>query len=312
MFNIVKMSKVLVATEKPFAAPAVAGIKEIIEKAGFEFALLEKYTEKTQLLAAVADVDAIIIRSDKIDAEVMDAAKNLKIVVRAGAGYDNVDLETATAHKVVVMNTPGQNANAVAELVLGLLVFTVRNFYNGKSGSELMGKKLGILAFGNVGRNVARIAKGFGMDVYAYDAYCPAEAIEAAGVHAAKNQEELFANCDIVSLHIPATAETKQSINKALVGTMKKGAILINTARKEVINEPELIELMAERTDLKYITDIMPDADAEFAKFEGRYFSTPKKMGAQTAEAHTNAGLAAANQIVGFIKEGITKFQVNK
>ena len=227
----------------------------------------------------------------------LDAAKNLKIVVRAGAGYDNVDLEAATAHKVVVMNTPGQNANAVAELVLGLLVFTVRNFYNGKAGSELMGKKLGILAFGNVGRNVARIAKGFGMEVSAYDAYCPAE-------------NELFETCDIVSLHIPATAETKQSINKALVGSMKKGGILINTARKEVINEPELLELLAERTDLKYITDIKPDADAEFAKFEGRYFSTPKKMGAQTAEANTNAGLAAANQIVGYIKEGITKFQV--
>ncbi len=306
------MAKVLIATEKPFAAPAVAGIKEIIEGAGFECALLEKYTEKAQLLAAVADVDAIIIRSDKIDAEVMDAAKQLKIVVRAGAGYDNVDLEAATARKIVVMNTPGQNANAVAELVLGLLVFTVRNFYNGKSGSELMGKKLGILAFGNVGRNVARIAKGFGMEVAAYDAYCPAEAIEAAGVKAVANQEELFKTCDIVSLHIPATAETKQSINKALVGQMKKGAILINTARKEVINEPELIELMAERTDLKYITDIKPDADAEFQQFEGRYFSTPKKMGAQTAEANTNAGLAAANQIVGFIKDGITKFQVNK
>jgi len=306
------MTKVLIATEKPFAAPAVAGIKEIIEKAGFELALLEKYTEKSQLLAAVADVDAIIIRSDKIDSEVMDAAKNLKIVVRAGAGYDNVDLEAATAHKVVVMNTPGQNANAVAELVLGLLVFTVRNFYNGKSGSELMGKKLGILAFGNVGRNVARIAKGFGMEVCAYDAYCPADVIEAAGVKAAKNQEELFKTCDIVSLHIPATAETKQSINYDLCSTMKKGAILINTARKEVIDEAGLLKLMAERTDLKYITDIMPDADAEFKKFEGRYFSTPKKMGAQTAEANTNAGLAAANQIVGFIKEGITKFQVNK
>ena len=242
----------------------------------------------------------------------MDAAKQLKIVVRAGAGYDNVDLEAATARNIVVMNTPGQNANAVAELVLGLLVFAVRNFYNGKSGSELMGKKLGILAFGNVGRNVARIAKGFGMEVAAYDAYCPADVIEAAGVKAAKNQEELFKTCDIVSLHIPATAETKQSINKALVGQMKKGAILINTARKEVINEAELIELMAERTDLKYITDIMPDANAEFQKFEGRYFSTPKKMGAQTAEANTNAGLAAANQIVGFIKDGITKFQVNK
>lgn len=306
------MTKVLVATEKPFAAPAVAGIKEIIEGAGFELALLEKYTEKSQLLAAVADVDAIIIRSDKIDAEVLDAAKNLKIVVRAGAGYDNVDLAAATAHNVVVMNTPGQNANAVAELVLGLLVFTVRNFFNGKAGSELLGKKLGILAFGNVGRNVARIAKGFGMEVYAYDAFCPAEAIEAAGVKAVASQAELFKISDIVSLHIPATAETKQSINKAIVGTMKKNAILINTARKEVINEPELIELMAERTDLKYITDIMPDANDEFAKFEGRYFSTPKKMGAQTAEANTNAGLAAANQIVGFIKDGITKFQVNK
>ncbi len=306
------MAKVLVATEKPFAAPAVAGIKEIIEGAGFELALLEKYTEKTQLLAAVADVDAIIIRSDKIDAEVLDAAKNLKIVVRAGAGYDNVDLEAATAHKVVVMNTPGQNANAVAELVLGLLVFAVRNFYNGKAGSELMGKTLGILAFGNVGRNVARIAKGFGMNVCAYDAFCPADVIEAAGVKACASQAELFKCADIVSLHIPATAETKQSINKALCSTMKKGAILINTARKEVINEPELIELLAERTDLKYITDIMPDANDEFAKFEGRYFSTPKKMGAQTAEANTNAGLAAANQIVGYIKEGITKFQVNK
>ncbi len=306
------MAKVLIATEKPFAAPAVKGIKEIIEKAGFELALLEKYTEKAQLLAAVADVDAIIIRSDKIDAEVMDAAKNLKIVVRAGAGYDNVDLEAATARKVVVMNTPGQNANAVAELVMGLLVYCVRNFYNGKAGSELMGKKLGILAFGNVGRNVARIAKGFGMEVCAYDAYCPADVIEAAGVHACASQAELFKEADIVSLHIPATAETKQSINYDLCSTMKKGAILINSARKEVIDEAGLLKLMAEREDLKYITDIMPETDAEFKKFEGRYFSTPKKMGAQTAEANTNAGLAAANQIVGYIKEGITKFQVNK
>ena len=304
--------KVLVATEKPFAASAVAGIKEIVEKAGFQFALLEKYTDKEELLEAVADADALIIRSDKVDAAVLNAAKQLKIVVRAGAGYDNVNLEAATDRNVVVMNTPGQNANAVAELVMGLLVFTVRNFYNGKSGSELKGKKLGILAFGNVGRNVARIAKGFEMEVSAYDAYCPAEAIEAAGVHAAANQEELFKTCDIVSLHIPATAETRQSINRALVSNMKKGAILINTARKEVINEPELITLMKERTDIKYITDIMPDADNEFKKLEGRYFSTPKKMGAQTAEANTNAGLAAANQIVSFYKEGVTKFQVNK
>ena len=254
----------------------------------------------------------MIIRSDKVDAEVLDAAKQLKIVVRAGAGYDNVDLEAATAHKVVVMNTPGQNANAVAELVLGLLVYTVRNFYNGKSGSELMGKTLGILAFGNVGRNVARIAQGFGMKVMAYDAYCPAEAIEQAGVKAAASQAELFKEADIVSLHIPATAETKQSINKALCSTMKKGAILINTARKEVIDEAGLIALMKEREDLKYITDIMPDADAEFKQFEGRYFSTPKKMGAQTSEANTNAGIAAAKQIVGYLKDGITKFQVNK
>lgn len=304
--------KVLVATEKPFAPVAVEGIKDVVVSAGYELAILEKYTEKSQLLSAVADVDAIIIRSDKIDAEVLDAAKNLKIVVRAGAGYDNVDLEAATAHGVVVMNTPGQNSNAVAELVFGLLVFAVRNFYNGKAGTELKGKKLGILAFGNVGRNVARVAKGFDMDVYAYDAFCPAEAIEAAGVHAVKSQDELFETCDVVSLHIPATPETKQSINKALVGKMAKGAILINTARKEVINEPELIELMNERADIKYITDIKPDADAEFAAFEGRYFSTPKKMGAQTAESNINAGIAAAKQIVAYFKDGCTKFQVNK
>jgi D-3-phosphoglycerate dehydrogenase len=304
--------KVLIATEKPFAPVAVEGIKTEVEAAGYELALLEKYTEKSQLLDAVADADALIIRSDKVDAEVLDAAKQLKIVVRAGAGYDNVDLEAATAHGVVVMNTPGQNANAVAELVMGLLVFAVRNFYNGKAGTELMGKKLGILAFGNVGRNVARIAKGFGMEVYAYDAYCPAEVIEGAGVKAVANQEQLFEVCDIVSLHIPATPETRQSINKALVGKMKKGGVLVNTARKEVIDETELISLMEERPDIKFVTDIMPDADISFQKFEGRYFSTPKKMGAQTAEANINAGIAAAKQIVAFFKEGCTRFQVNK
>lgn len=304
--------KVLVATEKPFAKVAIDGIKKELDAAGYEMILLEKYTEKKQLLDAVANVDAIIIRSDKVDAEVLDAAKNLKIVVRAGAGFDNVDLAAATAHNVCVMNTPGQNANAVAELVFGMLVYAVRNFYNGKSGSELMGKKLGILAFGNVGRNVARIAKGFGMDVYAYDAFCPASAIEAAGVKAAANQNELFKTCDIVSLHIPATAETKNSINYEMVGQMKKGGILVNTARKEVIDEAGLIKLMAEREDIKYITDIMPDANDEFAKFEGRYFSTPKKMGAQTTEANTNAGIAAAKQIVDFIQNGNEKFKVNK
>ena len=304
--------KVLIATEKPFAAAAVEGIRKEIEGAGHELALLEKYTETAQLLDAVKDVDALIIRSDKATAEVFDAAKNLKIVVRAGAGFDNIDLAAATAHNVVAENTPGQNSNAVAELVLGMLVYGARNFYNGKSGSELMGKKLGILAFGNVGRNVARIAKGFGMEVYAYDAFCPKDVIEAAGVKAVDSQEALFETCDIVSLHIPATPETKQSINYALVNKMAKGGTLINTARKEVINEPELIKLMGEREDLKFITDIKPDADAEFAKFEGRYFSTPKKMGAQTAEANINAGIAAAKQINAFFATGDTKFQVNK
>lgn len=305
--------KVLVATDKPFAKVAVDGIRQEIEGAGYELALLEKYTEKAQLLEAVKDADAVIIRSDIIDNEVLDAAKQLKIVVRAGAGYDNVDLAAATAHKVVVMNTPGQNSNAVAELVFGLLVFAVRNFYNGKAGTELKGKKLGILAFGNVGRNVARIAAGFGMDIYAYDAFCPKEAIEAAGVHAVDSTEALFDACDIVSLHIPATPETKNSINYDLVNRLPKGGILINTARKEVIDEAGLMKLMEEREDLKYVSDIAPDAAEAFAaKFAGRYFATPKKMGAQTAEANINAGIAAAKQIVGFLRDGITKFQVNK
>ena len=304
--------KVLVATEKPFAAAAVEGIKKEIESAGNELVLLEKYTEKSQLLDAVKDADAMIIRSDKVDAEVLDAAKQLKIVVRAGAGYDNIDLAAATAHNVVAENTPGQNANAVAELVMGLLVFAVRNFYNGKSGSELINKKLGLLAFGNVGRNVARIAKGFGMDVYAFDAFCPPEAIKDAGVNPVANRDALFEICDIVSLHIPATSETIKSINADVVGKLKKNGILLNTARKEVIDEAGLLKLMAERTDLKYITDIIPDADADFKAFEGRYFATPKKMGAQTAEANINAGLAAARQIVDFFATGNRKFQVNK
>ncbi len=304
--------KVLVATEKPFAPVAVDGIRKEIEGAGNELVLLEKYTDAAQLLDAVKDADALIVRSDKVTPAVLDAAQSLKIVVRAGAGYDNVDTEYAKQKGVVVENTPGQNSNAVAELVFGLLVYAVRNFYNGKAGTELMGKKLGILAFGNVGRNVARIAKGFGMDVYAYDAFCPKDAIEQAGVHAVDSQDALFEQCDIVSLHIPATPETRQSINYALVSKMKKGGIVINTARKEVVDEPGLLRLMAEREDLKYITDIKPDADADFAKFEGRYFSTPKKMGAQTAEANINAGIAAARQINAFFKDGCTRYQVNK
>lgn len=311
--TLVNSMKVLIATEKPFAKVAVDGIREVVEKAGYTLALLEKYTDKQQLLDAVADADALIVRSDIVDAEVLDAAKQLKIVVRAGAGYDNLDLAAATAHNVVAMNTPGQNSNAVAELALGLMVMAVRNFYNGTSGTELKGKKLGIHAFGNVGRNVARIAKGFGMDIYAYDAFCPDEAMTAAGVTPVHSAEELYKTCNVVSLHIPATAETKQSINYALLSQMPKGAILVNTARKEVINEDELIQLMQERADFKYVTDIMPAADMKFKTlFEGRYFATPKKMGAQTAEANINAGIAAANQIVDFLTTGNTRFQVNK
>ncbi len=305
--------KVLVATEKPFAKVAIDGIKQVLDEAGYEMALLEKYTDKKELLDAVADADAIIIRSDIVDAEVIEAAKQLKIVVRAGAGYDNVDLQAASAANVVVMNTPGQNANAVAELAAGLMVYAVRNLFNGTSGTELMGKKLGIHAYGNVGRNVARVAKGFGMEIYAFDAFCPKEVIENDGVKALDSAEELYETCQFISLHIPATAETKNSINYALLERMPKNAVLVNTARKEVINEVELIKLMEDRADFRYVTDIMPAANAEFAaQFPTRYFSTPKKMGAQTAEANINAGIAAAKQIVGFIRDGINRFQVNK
>ena len=304
--------KVLIATEKPFAPAAVQGITNELKGAGHEVVLLEKYASTAELLEAVKDADAMIVRSDKVTPEVLDAAKQLKVVVRAGAGYDSIDTAYAKEKNVVVENTPGQNSNAVAELVFGLLVYAVRNFYNGKAGTELMGKKLGILAFGNVGRNVARIAKGFGMEVYAYDAFCPADAIEAAGVHACKSQDELFQTCDVLSLHIPATSQTVKSIDYRLVNLLPKKGVLVNTARKEVINEEELLKLMAEREDLKFVTDIKPDADEEFKKFEGRYFSTPKKMGAQTAEANTNAGIAAAKQINAFFATGDTKFQVNK
>lgn len=307
------MAKILIATEKPFSKSAVEDIKKVVDATNHELVLLEKYTEKQQLLDAVADADALIVRSDIVDAEVVNAANHLKIVVRAGAGYDNLDLEAMRNKHIVAMNTPGQNANSVAELVFGMLVFAVRNFFNGTSGTELKGKKLGLLAFGNVGRNVARIAKGFEMEVYAYDAFCPIADIEAAGVHAVGTREALFDTCDIVSLHIPATAETRGSINAQLLGRMKKGGILVNTARKEVIDEESLLQLMEERADLKYMTDIKPDADSLFAeKLAGRYFATPKKMGAQTAEANANAGIAAAKQIIGYIEKGITTFQLNK
>lgn len=304
--------KVLIATAKPFAAEAVQGIKKEFEGTGHEVVLLEKYETNEQLLDAVKDVDAMIVRSDKITAEVLDAAKNLKIVVRAGAGFDSIDCQYAKEKNVVVENTPGQNANAVAELVMGMLVYVARNHFNGKSGHELMGRRLGLLAFGNVGRNVARIAKGFGMEVSAYDAFVPAEAIEKEGVHACKDQKELFEISDVLSLHIPATPETIKSINYDMVNLMPKGGILVNAARKEVIDEKGLLKLMNEREDLRYIADIMPDMDEEFKKFGTRYFATPKKMGAQTAEANINAGIAAARQINAFFTDGCTKFQVNK
>lgn len=304
--------KVLIATEKPFAAAAVKAMEEVLTAGGIEVAKLEKYTEKKQLLEAVATVDGIIIRSDIVDAEVLDAAKNLKLVVRAGAGYDNIDLAAATAHNVVAMNTPGQNANAVAELVFGMLLFQCRNQFSGAAGTELMGKTLGLHAFGNVARNVARVAKGFGMEVYAYDPFLTKEQIESAGVKAVASIPELYKTCQYVSLHCPATKETIGSINYDLLKTMPKGGCLINTARKEVIDEAGVMKLMEEREDFKYIADVKPAAADDFvAKFGTRVFFTPKKSGAQTAEANANAGIAAAKQSVGFLKEGIDKFRVN-
>lgn len=304
--------KVLIATEKPFAVAAVKAMEEVLAKGGIEVAKLEKYTEKKQLLEAVADADGIIIRSDIVDAEVLDAAKNLKLVVRAGAGYDNIDLAAATAHNVVAMNTPGQNANAVAELVFGMLLFQCRNQFSGAAGTELKGKTLGLHAFGNVARNVARVAQGFGMEVYAYDPFLTKEQIESAGVKAVASIPELYKTCQYVSLHCPATKETIGSINYDLLKIMPKGACLINTARKEVIDEAGVMKLMEERDDFKYIADVKPAAADDFvAKFGSRVFFTPKKSGAQTAEANANAGIAAANQSVGFLKQGIDKFRVN-
>jgi D-3-phosphoglycerate dehydrogenase len=309
----INTSEILLATEKPFTKETVEDIKKLVEKSGNTFKLLEKYKTKQELMDSIKDANAIIVRSDKITKEIMDSSNNLKVIARAGAGFDNIDLGYASKKGIVVMNTPGQNANAVAELVFGLLVYAKRNFYDGSSGTELKGKKLGLLAFGNVGRNVARIAKGFGMEIYSYDAFVQKEVLEKEGIHAVDKQEDLFTDCDIVSLHIPATKETINSINYDLCSKMKKNAILINTSRKEVINEKELIKLMEERKDIKYITDLKPDNHEEFLnKFKGRYFATPKKMGAQTQEANINAGKAAANQIIDFFKTGKTKFQVNK
>ena len=304
--------KVLIATEKPFAPVAVKGIKETFDMAGYACETLEKYTDKAQLLAAVADCQGLIVRSDIIDAEVMDAAPELKIIVRAGAGYDNIDLAAATARKIVVMNTPGQNANAVAELVIGLLIYTMRQRFNGKSGSELMGKKMGLMAFGAVAQNVARIAKGMGMDVSSYSPLNRPQKIIDAGFHVHETLEALFHYNDIVSLHCPATPQTIGSIGYDQLMCMKPNSILVNTARAEVIDEEGLLKAMEERQDLRYITDIkMKRHDEAIEKLGDRYVFTPKKMGAQTAEANINAGLAAAQEIVDFIEDGVKKCQVN-
>ncbi len=305
--------KVLVATEKPFSKVAVDQIREIVEKGGHELATLEKYTDVKDLYAAVADADALIVRSDKVTKEVIAAAPKLKIVVRAGAGYDNLDLAACTERGIVAMNTPGQNSNAVAELAIGMMIYISRNQFTPGTGSELKGKTLGIQAYGNVGRLVAAHAKSFGMKIMAFDPFVPTDRIQADGVEVAASLEDLYAKSDFVSLHIPATNETKGSIGYALLSKMPKGGCLVNTARKEVINEPELVKVLEERQDLKYITDIAAGNQAELnEKFGKRVFATPKKMGAETAEANINAGVAAANQICDFFATGNRKFQVNK
>ena len=304
--------KVLVATEKPFSTKAVDGIRRAIEDAGHTFALLEKYTDAAQLRQAAADAEALIVRSDIVDKALFDAAPKLKIVVRAGAGYDNIDLQAATEAGAVVENTPGQNSNAVAELVIGMAIMAARNKYSGTTGFEISGKRLGLHAFGQVSRHVAAIAKGFGMEISAIDPYCPAEAMTAAGVHPASSLEALYEGNDIVSIHIPATPQTVGSIGKHLISRMPKGAILINTARKEVVNESELAEVLEMRTDLKYFAGVKPGNAAELSeRFADRVFFTPKKSGAQTAEANLNAGIAAANQIVAFFRDGTDRFRVN-
>ena len=305
--------KVLIATQKPFAAVAVEGIKKILVEAGHEVVLFEKYAEQADFVKAVADAEALIIRSDKVTAEVIAAAPKLKIVVRAGAGFDNLDLDALSAHKVVAMNTPGQNANAVAELAIAMMIYMCRNQFTPATGSEIMGKKIGIQAYGNVGRLVGAKAEALGMSVMAVDPFIPAEKIREMGAVPAASVEELYSSCNFVSVHIPATPETIGSIGYDLISKMPKGATLINTARKEVIDEAGLEKVLEDRPDLKYATDIAPSNYAALReKFGERVFATPKKMGAQTAEANLNAGLAAANQICAFFSDGCTKFQLNK
>lgn len=304
--------KILIATEKPFAKAAVEGMQAIIENAGCECVLLEKYTDKSQLLEAVANAEGLIVRSDKVTAEVVAHAPKLKVVVRAGAGYDNLDLAACTAQGIVAMNTPGQNSNAVAELAIGLMVYMARNNFQPGTGSELKGKTLGIQAYGNVGRLVAKLAQGFGMRVLAFDPFVPAEKMIADGVTPTTELAELYTQSDYVSLHIPANDQTKKSINYGLMSLLPKGACLVNTARKEIIDENDLARMLDERTDFKYVADVAPESYADLhAKFGTRVFATPKKMGAETAEANINAGLAAAKQAIGYLKEGNDRFRVN-
>lgn len=306
------MTKVLIATEKPFAPAAVDGIKEICKEAGFELVTLEKYTNKDDLIAASKNVDALIIRSDKIDKEVIESTENLKIVVRAGAGYDNVDLQAATAKDVVVMNTPGQNSNAVAELAIGMMIYLNRNGYNGTAGTELRGKKFGIHGYGHIGKILALIGKGLGMKIYAHDPFVDKTLIENDGVVCEADVTNLYRKCQYISVNIPANSKTKGMINEELLSQMPGGATLVNTARKEIIDEEGMMKIYNDRTDFKYISDIAPDCKAEIeAKYPGRFFFTPKKMGAQTSEANINAGLAAAHQIVAYLKDGDTTFKVN-
>lgn len=306
------MRKVLVATEKPFAKTAVDGISYVFKEAGYELILLENYKDKNDLLTAVGDVDAVIVRSDLVTKEVIEAGSKLKIVVRAGAGYDNIDLVSSTDKGIVVMNTPGQNSNAVAELAIGMMVYLARNYFTGTSGTELRGKRLGVFACGNIGKDIARIANGFGMTVFGFDPFVEREVIESAGMKYLESAEELYSLCHYVSLNAPAVNETIRSVNYGLLGKMPKPAVLVNTARKEIIDEDSLLKMFAERPDFKYISDIAPDCSAELAeKYPGRFFFTPKKMGAQTSEANINAGIAAARQIVDFLESDDRTFQVN-
>jgi D-3-phosphoglycerate dehydrogenase len=306
------MTKVLLATVKPFAPAAVKGIQIICDKAGFKLVKLEKYQSQNELIEAVAEADALIVRSDHVDSDVIHAANNLKIVVRAGAGYDNVDLQAATAKGVVVMNTPGQNSNAVAELGIGMMIYLNRNGYNGTSGTELRGKTFGLHAYGNIGKIMGHIGKGLGMKLHAHDPYIDCIIIENDGVHCEDKVEDLYQKCQYVAVNLPANEKTRDCINYDLMSLMPKGATLVNTARKEIIHENSLLKMFEERDDFRYITDVAPDCKDIIAdKYEGRYFWTPKKMGAQTAEANINAGLAAAQQIVGYIKDGVTTFKVN-